>query len=90
MAARVVNVRKESCEVFIGRPSKWGNPFHIGQDGTRQEVIQKYRAWILKSGLLQEVHQLRGKTLGCYCAPLPCHGDVLLELANSSPSSSST
>lgn len=69
--------------VFIGRPSKWGNPFHIGRDGTRAEVIEKYRAWIqTQPALLADLHELRGRTLICFCKPLPCHGDVLAELAD--------
>ncbi len=82
MITRVVNIRKEDCDVFIGRPGKWGNPFIIGKDGNRQEVIEKYRKWILLEGIykLKDLHELKGKRLGCYCAPLPCHGDVLIEL----------
>ncbi len=75
--------RMEAHDVFIGRPSKWGNPFVIGRDGTRQEVIAKYRAWIVdQPELMAALGELRGKVLGCFCAPRPCHGDVLAELAN--------
>lgn len=73
-------------EVFIGRPSKWGNPFVIGRDGTRAEVIAKYRVWIAtQPQLLAALRELRGKRLGCFCAPQACHGDVLAELANGQP-----
>lgn len=69
--------------VLVARPSKWGNPFKIGRDGTRSEVIRKYRRYLLNNlELLSRLGELRGKDLVCYCAPLPCHGDVLLELAN--------
>jgi hypothetical protein len=69
--------------VYIGRPTKWGNPFVIGPDGTRQEVVQKYKDYILSNqSLLSQVHELRGKDLICFCAPQQCHGDVLIELAN--------
>jgi hypothetical protein len=61
--------------------SIWGNPFHIGKDGTREEVIEKYRQYILsKPELLAQLESLRGKTLGCWCSPQACHGDVLVEL----------
>jgi hypothetical protein len=71
----------EPHDVYIGRPSIWGNPFKIGPDGTREEVIAKYWAWIqTKPQLMRRLSRLRGKTLGCYCKPLPCHGDVLVEL----------
>ena len=66
--------------VYVGRPSKWGNPFMVGRDGTREEVITKYLYWLPDSGL--DPTELRGKDLLCWCAPLPCHGDLLLKLAN--------
>ena len=73
--------RSQPYDVYIGRPSKWGNPFIMGVDGTREEVIEKYRQWILqKPDLLKDLHQLKGKTLGCWCKPNACHGDVLIEL----------
>ena len=70
--------------VYIGRPTKWGNPFVIGQDGTRKEVIAKYRAYVLSNkDLLADVKaELKGKTLSCWCKPKACHGDVLLQLSN--------
>ena len=78
----VVHCKKEPFDVYIGRGSKWGNPFVIGKDGTREEVIEKYRAYILsRSDLLADLWQLKGKVLGCWCDPEPCHGDVLVELA---------
>ena len=82
MSTNVVNVRRaQGGYVYIGRGSKWGNPFVLGKDGTRGMVIAKYRAWILQQeGLLSELHELAGKSLGCYCKPLACHGDVLVEL----------
>ena len=78
---KVVNLRKEKYEVFIGRGSKWGNKFVIGKDGDRGEVIRKYREWILNNKeLLSSLHELKGKVLGCFCKPMACHGDVLVEL----------
>ena len=82
MEIKVVNIRNEKCEVYIGRGSKWGNPFKIPADGDRAEVIRKYREYILKrQDLLNALDELRGKILGCYCKPLACHGDVLKDLA---------
>ena len=70
--------------IYIGRPSKWGNPYKIGPDGTREEVIWKYKLYISQNqSLLNSLHELKGKDLVCFCKPLPCHGDVLLALANS-------
>jgi hypothetical protein len=70
--------------IYIGRPSRWGNPFVVGRDGTREEVIARYRAWLLdQPALRQQVRQhLAGRDLVCFCAPKACHGDVLLALAN--------
>ena len=76
--------------VYIGRAhrakklpgSVWGNPFVVGRDGNRAQVIEKYRAWIeTQPHLLQMIPHLATQTgaLVCWCAPLPCHGDVLCE-----------
>lgn len=78
---KVVHCKREPYDIYIGRGSKWGNPFIIGKDGTREEVIQKYKEWILtKKSLLICLPELQGKILGCWCSPKPCHGDVLIEL----------
>ena len=80
---KVVHCKRDKYDVYIGRPSKWGNPFEIGKDGTRKEVIEKYAAWIkTQPNLLADLHELRGKSLGCWCSPSACHGDVLMKLAN--------
>lgn len=80
---RIVHCRKERYDVFIGRPSMWGNPFEIGKHGTREEVIEKYRNYVLNDPLLMDqIMELDGKTLGCWCSPLPCHGDILIEIIN--------
>lgn len=73
-----------SGAVYIGRPSRWGNPFAIGRDGSRAEVIEKYRALICADPALQEAakRELRGRDLVCFCSPATCHGDVLLSVAN--------
>lgn len=85
--ARVVNKKDSSFDIYIGRPSKWGNPYKIGKDGTREEVIEQYRNYLLFNNpkLMRELYELQGKTLGCYCKPLPCHGDVLVEFVNRLP-----
>lgn len=82
-SALVVRARTTPHDVFIGRPSKWGNPFVIGRDGDRAEVIAKYDAWLdTQPGLLAALPELAGKVLGCFCAPEACHGDVLVRRAN--------
>lgn len=87
----VVNITKTSqYDVYCGRASrfgeesKWHNPFKIGVDGTRSEVIIKYKEYLLgHPSLVLDLHELRGKILACFCAPRSCHCDVLAELANS-------
>lgn len=89
---KVVHNKKEKFDVYIGRPSKWGNPF-THKEGTRaefilptrEEAIEAYRKWITEgkgNHLLNDLHELKGKTLGCWCKPQSCHGDVLVELLN--------
>lgn len=70
--------------VYIGRPSKWGNPFQVGKDGTLLEVAQKYISWLqTQPELIADAkHELRGLDLSCYCKPNLCHGDLLLQIAN--------
>jgi len=81
---RVVHCKRDDFDIYIGRPTKWGNPFIIGPDGDRTEVLKKYRVWIMENKeLLDDVGSLKGKTLGCWCAPKECHGDILAELAES-------
>ena len=78
---KVVHCKKEKFDIYIGRPSKWGNPFTIGKDGSREEVIVKYEAWIRNNPeLLKDLHELNSKTLACWCSPKPCHGDILIKL----------
>lgn len=70
--------------VYVGRPSAYGNPFTIGRDGSRQEVIDKFRQHLQNNPeLMQRVRtELAGRDLACWCAPMACHADVLLEIAN--------
>lgn len=79
----VVNIRTTPCQVFIGRPSKFGNPFKIGRDGNREQVIKKFKKYFcqrLKNdpAFKKSVQNLIDvETIGCYCAPEPCHGDII-------------
>lgn len=90
MTTKVVHCKHEPYDVYIGRPSQWGNPFAIGRDGDRDEVIEKYRRWLAGEITVpdrtpptaEEISALRDKVLGCWCAPRACHGDVLAALAD--------
>jgi len=78
---RVVHCKKDHYDIYIGRPSKWGNPYKIGRDGNRGECLEKYREYILNNEyLIKCLHELRGQVLGCWCKPKACHGDVLIEI----------
>ena len=72
--------------IYVGRPTAFGNPFEIGRDGTRAQVIDRYREWLAapeQAELRDRVRrELRGHDLACWCAPHACHADVLLALAN--------
>lgn len=88
----VVHCKREPSDVYIGRPSKWGNPYTHTPDrstlaryvvASRQEAVEAFREYITNGEgrhLLADLHELKGKTLGCWCAPLACHGDVLADL----------
>jgi len=79
----IKHCKRSAHDIYIGRPSKWGNPFTIGSDGDRETVILKYQEWLYdQPHLLLALPELTGKTLGCWCAPKPCHGEVLWLLAN--------
>lgn len=86
MRTCVVHCKCEPFDVYIGRPSDFGNPFVIGKDGTREEVVAKHKRWIMKQPkLLKRVKkELRGKVLGCWCKPKACHGDTLAAIADES------
>jgi hypothetical protein len=94
----VVNLRKSPFDVYLGRPGNgrdgcFGNPFMIGRDGTREEVIQKYRRYFehrlaVDPEFRERVLDLRGKRPGCFCKPDRCHGDVIAEWLDSLEESS--
>ncbi len=80
----VVNIRStDKFDVYIGRGGPWGNPFRIGPDGTRDQVVAEYDHWIgSRPDLVARLGELRGRRLGCFCAPQRCHGDVLARRAD--------
>lgn len=83
----VVHLKRDPYDVRIDRQTAWGNPFVLGRDGDRDEVLAKFLQWVtISDGLAAQwirdhVHELHGKTLGCWCAPQSCHGQILLALA---------
>jgi hypothetical protein len=93
---RVLNKHRDTIPpdaVYVGRPTKWGNPMTVDElatlfpADTREELhstaVDWYRAYInYNKALASQLCELKGKDLVCWCTPLPCHADVLLELAN--------
>lgn len=74
---------KVDFSIYIGRGSEWGNPFPI-ENGNREEVIRQYESYLRgNSKLLSKVGSLHGETLGCFCSPAACHGDILAAFADS-------
>jgi len=90
MGPKVVHCKKEPFDVYIGRGSKWGNPYSHKEGtlakyvvGSREEAIAKFEEYLLANeNLMEKIGELRGKTLGCFCKPKSCHGDILLKYAN--------
>lgn len=90
----VVHNQHHDFDVYIGRAvaesglnaSKWGNPFVMTDesDAERERVIAAYREWVVtQPALMSSLDELRGRRLGCWCAPKHCHGDVLVALIES-------
>ena len=91
MLTRIVHLKKEPYDVYIGRPSKWGNPYSH-KEGTlaefkvanRTEALEKFEKYLLgNETLYNSLIELKGKTLGCWCKPNKCHGDILAKWSNS-------
>jgi hypothetical protein len=93
MKTRVVNIRNEKYDVYIGRAGRgqdgyFGNPFMLSANQPRGASLEKYKVYFyerLKNDVefRKRVHALKGKTLGCFCKPHPCHGDIIAEYLNS-------
>lgn len=97
-ATTVVNRKTSAYEIYIGRPSKWGNPYLLGQKHprtgqrmSRTQVIEAYEQYLdSRPDLLRDLPELQGHVLGCWCAPLPCHGHVLARRADALASAGQT
>lgn len=88
----IVNKHHGKSGEYIGRGSPLGNPYVIGKDGSREQVIAKYRVWLNEQIMrknpvvLDELNRLgnkaideKGLALQCFCYPKPCHGEVIKE-----------
>ena len=90
METTVVHFKKAPFDIYIGRPSKWGNPYSHKDDTIaefkvkdRREAVQKFEEYLLgNEELMKSLNELKGKTLGCWCKPASCHGDILKKYAD--------
>lgn len=90
---RVVNIRKEDYDVYIGRVGKgqdgyFGNPIRLNPGETRGSTLEKFKEYFynrLQTDLQfkERIEALKGMTLGCFCKPNPCHGDIIKEYLDS-------
>ena len=93
MKTKVVNIKDEQYDVYIGRAGRgqdgyFGNPFRLATGETRGASLEKYRAYFYErlktdAEFRRRVHGLKGKTLGCFCKLYPCHGDIIAEYLDS-------
>jgi len=89
MDTQVVNIKYENYDVYIGRAGRgqdgyFGNPFILSLGEKRGASIEKYRVYFYErlntdAEFKRRIHELKGKILGCFCKPYPCHGDVIAE-----------
>lgn len=88
MSGRVVHCKRSSHDVYIGRPSKWGNPIPVPSKGYDRvadplRILERFEEHVRsRPDLMAALPELAGKVLGCWCAPQRCHGDVLVRMAD--------
>jgi len=81
---KIVHCKQQKYDVYVGRPTDFGNPFKIGKDGNRLEVIEKYKEWFYyqlekDTEFKRKVIGLKGKILGCWCYPKDCHARIIID-----------
>lgn len=91
MTPRILNKRTASAAelrdaVYVGRPTKYGNPYSIGAHGNREQVIVQFQRWWYapeqEALRLEAFRELRGRDLVCWCAPKHCHAEVIAAFVN--------
>jgi hypothetical protein len=79
----VVHKKRGPYDVYVGRPTKWGNPYHLNCEGSRDNVCDRHEAHVSGNPeLVAQLHELKGKVLACWCSPKRCHAHTLAALAN--------
>jgi len=81
---KIVHCRRQKYDVYVGRPSNFGNPFEIGKGGTREEVIEKFKIYFMgrlhkDEQFKRAVNKLKGKVLACWCYPKDCHARIIID-----------
>jgi hypothetical protein len=93
MNTTIVNIKHDQhWDVYIGRAGKgqdgyFGNPFRLGKDESRGATLERYREYFhnriaTDPEFKHRIHNLKGRVLGCFCKPHPCHGDIIIEYLN--------
>lgn len=84
MLDMIVHCKRDQFDVYVGRPSPWGNPFTVAQHG-RGTAIQQFERWVRqpeqKELRNRARRELPGMVLGCWCAPRPCHAATWIQIA---------
>jgi len=83
MNMSVVNKYRDKYDVYIGRPSVFGNPYSVHEFGRDKAITMYEKHFLEKIGqdetFRKEVMTLKDKTLGCFCKPKSCHGDIIIK-----------
>lgn len=75
-------IHGDNKKIFHYPSSKWANPFKISKDCSLENSLEKYTDYIIESGLIFDIHELKNKNLGCWCTTTDCHANILADIAN--------
>lgn len=81
-SGRIWIYNQQGKNQFCYSGSKWANPFKVNEDCSLEQSLKKYTDYIVESGLIFDIHELEGKTLGCWCITTDCHANILREIAD--------
>ena len=72
----------ENKRIFHYKGSKWANPFKVDKNCSLEKSLEQFIDYIVESGLIYDIHELKGKTIGCWCISDNCHANILAEVAD--------